>query len=319
MWCGGRLDLCATIERMATIRLPWRLSSTLTLVLLFRLVAAPILARDNAFLARPELKPCPGVIASAEAMPQTTDPGGVVSFTIVPKNTEPGAVVTIDFDDRTPFVHRGCLDGRPISVAHSFLATGVFNPLVTLESADCLASTTYVPVYVGTCICYPDARILAEPSRFNTDGVCEEVPNPMEDDLRLRISLRGRFLGRWRVRIFSPKWARQWVYIPRSRSLALSPCIGKDLVVNIDSVWANATSNNFTVPICSGILRSQQAKDTDLLDWCLLPSGTPTKNLVPDVEPPDYWSATLEYRDAFDMPITTWCHLPASPLVSPGR
>lgn len=144
-------------------------------------------------------------IEFAEASPQTTHPNEPVRFSVGATGGTTPYDILWDFEDgyqltgvmTKPYTtNPACLaDSECLnSVNHTYIATGSYSVSVRVKDARGLEDSKLLAVYVGTEDFEPTIEVEALPPEF-AYGV------PGNDSTRFNVTLGGKFLGAWRLRV----------------------------------------------------------------------------------------------------------------------
>jgi hypothetical protein len=168
--------------------------------------------------------------------------------------------------------------------------------------------TTYVPIHVTENFCGPGVRLWIDESA----GISVAA---------LRVTLLGRFLGRWRVRVRSADghewWATGMSGGPGDPESGPGERPGPPAGSLWDEMWHPARANNFAV---SWRGACNTTHDRRSVAGATRGGREPLRRLAPraleDPFPPGTYTATLEYRDAFDKLLVTTAPLDVLPAGS---
>lgn len=268
------------------------------------------------------------------ATPQTTHPNEPITFSVgAIGGTTPYEVVW-DFDDGyqlTGNIPSEFTTSDPVagvdginSVLHTYIATGSYSVTVRVRDARGLEDTRMVPIYVGTEDTDPDLVLEAVPQAF-AFGV------PGNNKTRFNITLGGKYLGAWRIRVDSNAATgnlhRWWYSGDNAWVVAGVAAPGKDQNAppgEPRTLWEQAASNNFSVE-WDGTDNTDfgAARETDevppalndgMIDDAYVDRSFPGNRLADPFN--RHHIATLEYKDAFGKtyvttaPVTVYNSIP---------
>ena len=248
-------------------------------------------------------------IEYAVASPQTTQPNKPMTFSVGATGGTTPYEVLWEFDDGYTLgaVEYSEYATSPVlvgvnSVDHTYIETGTYSVTVRVKDANGLEAAKLLSVYVGTESGKPDITLDPVPPEF-------AVGVPGADHTNFNISIQGKFLGAWRLRVDNSSATsgnfRWWYTGTNDWVTGTMEGAAPDAS---PTLWQQASSNNFSVEWFGtdntdfgSVNEGDEQPPGNVVDGYIngfilnsFPGNNAAATAFGDVH-----IATLEYRDAF--------------------